>query len=61
MADPKVKHITMDCPYKRCEGAAFVQVLVFDDTEKQAKVDALANKKLTKALRQQHREGEHGR
>ncbi len=59
MNDPEVKHIEMTCPRVKCTVRAFVQVLVFDDADKQAKVDALANKKLDKELKRQHREGEH--
>lgn len=59
MDKPGVKHIQMDCPIKGCKSAAFVQVLVFDDAEKQAKVDALANKKLIKGLKKHHKEGLH--
>lgn len=55
----EVKHITKTCPYKGCLNKAFVQVVVFDDVETQTKVDNLAQKKLTKALRELHKEGKH--
>ena len=57
MAD--VKHITKTCPYKDCTNKAFVQVVVFEDEKIQAKVDALAKKKLTTALKKLHKEGKH--
>jgi len=55
----KVKHITRTCPVAGCLDKAFVQVLIVDDTETQKKIDKKANTKLTKQLRQWHKEGLH--
>lgn len=61
MADklPDVKHITMTCPLAGCTAKAFVQVIVFDDKDRQKKVDALARKKLRAQLTEWHKEGAH--
>lgn len=56
---PGVKHITMTCPRVKCEHQAFVQVLVVDDGALQKRIDERANRKLTDALKQAHKEGLH--
>lgn len=57
--EPQIKHITMTCPIAGCDDKAFVQVIKFDDKDKQKKVDALARKKLKAQLSKWHKEGAH--
>lgn len=58
---PGVKHLTKTCPVDKCDAEVFVQVIVVEDQNLQKRIDLRANLKLENALRQAHKEGEHGR
>lgn len=59
MADPKIKHVEMECPAEGCEIKAFVQVLIVEDKDLQKRIDKRADAKLQTTLETDHKEGRH--
>jgi hypothetical protein len=63
MENPNIKHLEMPCTNSTtkdmCKVKAFIQVVIVDDPELQAKVDARASEKMAKLLEFEHSKGLH--